>query len=93
MNLGGTNIRWQYKNNATTCHILNDDQEIVSRTVKVRHNDLKEKQIGRFMAFRKSMAHLAEHNIIPKEQRTQMWNDFKIKIKSPIRVQNQLQLA
>jgi len=91
MNLGGLNVRWQYKNNATTCHIVNGDEEVISRTTKVRHGDLKEKQVGRFIAFRKSMYHLAADNVIPREQRTAMWNDFKQHIKSPIRsVNNQV---
>jgi len=97
MNLGGLNVRWSYKNNATTCHIINGDQEIISRTTKVRHGDVKEKQVGRFLSFRKSMNHLfdKEKNVelVSRQQRTAMWNDFKQNIKSPIRVQNQLQLA
>lgn len=90
MNLGGLSVRWSYKNNATTCHIINGDQEVISRTTKVRHGDTKEKQVGRFFSFRKSMDHLAEQNELSRQQRTQIWNDFKQHIKSPIRVQNQL---
>ena len=90
MNLGGLNVRWSYKNNATTCHIINGDQEIISRTAKVRHGDVKEKQVGRFLSFRKSMAHLFNKEegteLVSRQQRTQMWNDFKQNIKSPIRV-------
>jgi 6-phosphogluconolactonase (cycloisomerase 2 family) len=93
MNLGGLSVRWSYKNNATTCHIINGDQEIISRTTKVRHGDVKEKQIGRFLAFRKSMNHLIAKNengedisLVPRQQRTEMWNDFKQQIKSPLRV-------
>jgi len=93
MNLGGLSVRWSYKNNATTCHINNGDQEIISRTTKVRHGDTKEKQIGRFLSFRKSMMHLRAVdenneiiNLVSREQRTAMWNDFKQQIKSPLRV-------
>ena len=91
MNLGGLNVCWSYKNNATTCHIISGDQEIISRTTKVRHGDLKEKQVGRFISFRKSMTHLAEQNGLSRQQRTQMWNDFKQNIKSPIRVMTIIQ--
>lgn len=90
MNLGGLNVRWSYKNNATTCHISNGDQEIISRTTKVRHGDVREKQVGRFLSFKKSMAHLFNKEegieLVAREKRTQMWNDFKQNIKSPIRV-------
>lgn len=93
MNLGGLSVRWSYKNNATTCHIINGDQEIISRATKVRHGDVKEKQVGRFFSFRKSMDHLIvkdengeDISTISRQQRTQMWNDFKQNIKSPIRV-------
>jgi len=93
MNLGGLNVRWSYKNNATTCHIINGDQEVISRTTKVRHGDTKEKQIGRFLSFRKSMKHLIVKNefnedvsVINREQRTDIWNDFKQQIKSPLRM-------
>jgi len=94
MNLGGHSVRWQYKGNATTC-IIGGTQErpFISRTVKVREGDVKIKEQGRLRSFRKAMFHLRSINeetkqvteLIPREQRAEMWKDFRTEIKSPIR--------
>lgn len=86
MNTNETKVRFSYDGNKTTVRLIrrSDNTEIINRFVKVRQGDTFDKRTGRTAAFKKAMTHVAATGIIPKQERTQLWNNFRTIVKQPI---------
>jgi hypothetical protein len=77
-------VRFGYNKNQTTATLVDREQkeDIATRFVKVREGDSYNKKDGRFFSFKKLMKHVAEKELLTKEQRTSMWNSFKENVTS-----------
>lgn len=86
MNTNETKVRFSYDGNKTTVRLIrrSNNTEIINRFVKVRQGDTFDKRTGRTAAFKKAMTHVAATGIIPKQERTQLWNNFRTIVKQPI---------
>lgn len=83
----GTNlVNFQYKGKRTHCIVKNAGKEIIADVhVKVCADDLalQSKERGRFWAFKKAMNTLKDNVILSREERSQMWSDFRNNIRQP----------
>jgi len=86
-NLNTLKVKFRYRGNEkqkTFITITNAKNEpIIETSVKRCAEDVHDKALGRFFAFRKAMNQLAIRNIIPKEDRVQVWNAFRQNVKVP----------
>ena len=85
MNTQNTKVRFSYEGNKTTVRLVrrSDNTEIINRFVRVREGDTFNKRMGRTAAFKKAMTHAAATGIIPKQERAQLWNNFRTIVKQP----------
>lgn len=73
----------------TTCIIKNLTGDVLANvSVKKSVNDITDKKVGRFYAFRKAMTQLSINNSATKEQRRNAWQDFTNMVKLPPQFQN-----
>ncbi len=88
--LGNKVVRWFYNGTKTVCTISNtgerDEQPVVTGEVKKYVKDVPNKRLARKLAFENAMKTAAENNSIPKEERGQVWNDFRNNINQPVLV-------
>lgn len=82
-----TLVRFEYKNQKTKAIVLNraDKTVLAERSTKVRHGDIFDKKEGRKYAFQKVMSYIAEQDILPKQERTALWLNFRTVVKQPSR--------
>lgn len=96
--LGNKVVRWIYDGKKTTC-LIQEPQEAVSKgetrpepTVITRgevvkyEKDISDKRLGRKLSFQRAMNRAVVRNLIPKTERTVIWNDFRTQIKQPVNV-------
>ena len=85
MNTPNTKVRFSYDGNKTTATVINraTGEEITNRFVRVRQSDSFDKKTGRAAAFKKAMTHVAASNLVSKEEREQLWNNFRTTVKQP----------
>lgn len=89
--LGKKVVRWVYDGNKTIC-IIQEPQKskeetaevIVSGEVKRYVKDTADKRLGRKLSFERAMTQAVSENLIPKEERKEIWNDFRETIKQPV---------
>lgn len=85
-------ISFEYKGKErpkTTCIIRNSTGDVLANiSVKKSVNDVADKKVGRFYAFRKAMSQLSMNNSTTREQRTNAWNEFTNVVKLPMQFQN-----
>lgn len=80
----GTKIKWSYNNNSTTCTIENDQEVIISKTVKKFEKDIANKRLGRKIAFEGAMKLISQGELLSKQIRSNIWNAFRTRINQPV---------
>jgi hypothetical protein len=84
MLVGNTRVQWSYAGNNTTCTIKQGDEVVISKTVKRFAKDLPNKRLGRKVAFSKAMKLISEGEVLPKAERSAIWNAFRTNINQPV---------
>lgn len=84
MLVGNTKVQWIYAGNNTTCIIKEGEEILMKKTVKRFAKDLPNKRLARKVSFSKSMQLISQGEVLPKEQRSAMWNQFRTTINQPI---------
>lgn len=83
--LGNKVVKWFYSGNETHCEIKQSKEETLATGVIVRYaKDKPNKRLGRDLAFKKAMKQTVELETITKEDRAQIWNDYRSKINQPV---------
>lgn len=83
--LGNFLVRFRYNGKATTCQVLNSDRSVIAEsTINRFHTDKPNKKLARKLTFTKVMKKTVVNNLLPKEERALIWNDFRNNITQPI---------
>lgn len=68
-----------------TCELYNKDLNLKATSTVRRHfTDRPNKTVGRHFAFKKVMQ--VSSNIVSRDDKTLIWDDYRIKLRSPIRL-------
>lgn len=94
--LGTLNVKFGYNREKadkprTSVKIMNQSGNVLVETfVAKSKNDLDDKKVARFQAFRKGMNQLALRNLATKQQREEAWSNFiqSVKLPKSINLQN-----
>lgn len=88
--LGEIKIAFKYRGierQKTFITVMSSNGEVLIKTsVKRCAEDMHDKMLGRFQAFRKAMHQLTIENLISREQRAQAWAAYKVAVKLPSKV-------
>lgn len=85
MRTDSTLIQFQYDGNVTKCNIKDrKTKEIIITSIsKRRKTDMYDKSFGRKLAFQRAMTQAMLKNILSREERTVLWNNFRTIVKQP----------
>lgn len=80
-------VKWYRRDNTTFCQIKKDENdEIVVEGVAKKHvNDQSNKKISRWVSFKRAMDQAMNKNLLNKEERSELWNNFRDNINQPQR--------
>lgn len=81
-----TKVFFRYDENGTIIAVAKNvqtNEEIVTREVKLRHGDVRNKVIGRKYAFKKLMDYSLANNLLPKPEIGALWKLFGSTCKQP----------
>lgn len=85
MRTNSTLVQFQYDGNVTKCNIKDrkTKETIITSISKRRKTDVYNKSLGRKLAFQRAMTQAVLKNILPREERTALWNNFRTVVKQP----------